>query len=111
MSKIGKCQLSPVNVDNHRYAPVEVEKIGADKEAIGCFPPNPLFCWQSAENRIQKEQIICSALFSVSLIEERETKNLSRLNYGEENINVRHAQHSPLVHGESRHSPDFGVPP
>ncbi|GFS95536.1 KRAB-A domain-containing protein 2 [Nephila pilipes] len=37
---------SPVYVDNHRYALVEVEKRGADKEAIGCFSPNPLF-WGS----------------------------------------------------------------
>ncbi|GFY20854.1 hypothetical protein TNCV_1120881 [Trichonephila clavipes] len=39
--------LTPVYVDNHRYALVEVEKRGADKEATGCFPPNPLFCWES----------------------------------------------------------------
>ncbi|XP_055924454.1 KRAB-A domain-containing protein 2-like [Argiope bruennichi] len=31
---------SPVYVDNHSYALVEVEKRGADKEATGCFSPN-----------------------------------------------------------------------
>ncbi|GBM88461.1 hypothetical protein AVEN_17503-1 [Araneus ventricosus] len=30
---------------------------------------------------------------------------LSRLIYGEENENLRHIQHSPLVHGECRHLP------
>ncbi|GFV46308.1 hypothetical protein TNCV_3231971 [Trichonephila clavipes] len=68
MSKIGECRhtpntsvkdreycitiscafgLSPTYVDNHRYAVVEIEKRGADKQAIGCFPPNPLFCSES----------------------------------------------------------------
>ncbi|GFU40397.1 echinoderm microtubule-associated protein-like CG42247 [Trichonephila clavipes] len=39
--------LLPTYVDNHRYTLVEVENRGAHKEATGCFPPNPLFCWKS----------------------------------------------------------------
>ncbi|GFU58113.1 hypothetical protein TNCV_3834951 [Trichonephila clavipes] len=35
----------------------------------------------------------------------RDEKFIATELYGEENINVQHVQHSPLVHGECRHLP------
>ncbi|GFV60421.1 transposable element Tcb2 transposase [Trichonephila clavipes] len=42
---------------------------------------------------------------AANLKNDREAKYLSRLNYGEGNINARHVQHPPLVHDECRYIP------